>query len=398
MRYTLYIQRERRLAALFAVIAASLTFAGCNGSIYSNFREVAQLQVVQTLGLDTNGHGVDLTVSTGQGLADMPAVLISRPGESILTAMKQLQIYSGRDELYYSHTRYALLGESAARSSLGDFFGFLERSSELRLDTALFVVKSGTAKGLMSRSGEKGYEIGAVLSSIQRDSTRLSDPKAFSCREIIRSVSQYGSTLVCAVSGEKTEGFVFSESGEISAIPWGYGIIKNGALVGYLDLETALGANILLNQRGLGRIALQDSQKKTITVGLKASSAKYSAVWENGKLKKILVHVTASAALDELEESISPDDLSYLDRLSAELSENLQYRCGNVLSVSRQLGADFLGIRGALQRKYPEEIFLLDDGFANSLKNAKILLTVDCSIVHTYDMGQPENVGGPSNG
>lgn len=398
MGYTFNISEKIHRLGLGLSFAALLAlFGGCSGSIYSNYRDVEQLQVVQTLGMDTYGQGVLLTVSTGQGLQDMPAVLLSRPGESIASAIRELQIYSGKDELYYSHVRFALLGQSAAEKALGDFFGYLERSTRLRPDIALFVVKDTTAKSLMSGSGEKNYEIGSVLSSIQRDSRRLSDPLAFSCREVIRSLSQYGSSLVCCVSSEKIHGTVFSESAELSAIPQGYGIIKDGALAGFITPEETACTNLLLGEGGLGPITLRDKDGQTITLGLERSSVDFSALWEGDRLSEIHVTVKAAAALEELEHSILPPDSLWIHRLASLFSEKLRLGCASVLKKSQTLGADFLGLAGQLRRSSPREMALLGDGFPEALKTARLYLTVDGSISRSYEVGNPENVGGSDN-
>ena len=56
-----------RIAAVL-VLAALLT--GCSGgSIYSNYRELEQLMVIQTLGFDRTPDGVRLSASSGSDSA-----------------------------------------------------------------------------------------------------------------------------------------------------------------------------------------------------------------------------------------------------------------------------------------------------------------------------------------
>ena len=50
-----------------AVLALSLiALSGCSGgSIYSNYREIEQLVVIQTMGIDKTDDGVCLSISSG---------------------------------------------------------------------------------------------------------------------------------------------------------------------------------------------------------------------------------------------------------------------------------------------------------------------------------------------
>jgi len=137
---------------LFIAIALSLLplCAGCgadSGTIYANYRELENIEIVQTLGLDRAvGGGYTVTVSAGAGGQDEKPLIISGKGGSIPAAMEQVQRSCDKEELFYAHTRYVLVGERAAAQGIGTLLDYIARSTQIRLDVQLFIVRGGTAE------------------------------------------------------------------------------------------------------------------------------------------------------------------------------------------------------------------------------------------------------------
>ena len=82
----------RKLLALLLCAGELLLFAGPDG-LRRNYREVEQLQVIQTMGLDAQAGGVTLSLAAagedGEGVSRMEA-----DGVSITAAMDRIRSYS----------------------------------------------------------------------------------------------------------------------------------------------------------------------------------------------------------------------------------------------------------------------------------------------------------------
>ena len=131
-----------------------LTGCGSSGSIYSNFRDVADLLPVQTLGYDRVDGKVRLSVSSGRGTDELPTVILQGSGSSITEALEMVQDYSDWEDLFFAHIRYVVVGEQAAREGLDELMDWFERIPQTRLDVPIFLVEppSSPEAGISTRS------------------------------------------------------------------------------------------------------------------------------------------------------------------------------------------------------------------------------------------------------
>ena len=59
-----------KLTRIIAVVCLAALLSGCSGgSVYSNYREIEQLMVIQTMGFDYAKSGVRLSASSGSDSA-----------------------------------------------------------------------------------------------------------------------------------------------------------------------------------------------------------------------------------------------------------------------------------------------------------------------------------------
>ena len=194
--------------AMALMLAALLPLGGCSqtGSIYANFRAVEDLQLVQTFGFDWHDGEITITVSSGEETEKLPSSLLSASAPDIPQAIELLQDWSAREDLYFAHIRYVLVGEEAARHGLETLLDWFERGIQTRLDLPIFVVEGGTAKELISASADKLYEITAVLLSLERDVERRGKSWPFTLRELASRMSRSGAGLCTSVRmAEKAE-------------------------------------------------------------------------------------------------------------------------------------------------------------------------------------------------
>lgn len=336
-----------------AALAAALLLSGCGAGqrgVLSNYREVEHLQPVQTLGMDASDIGVRLTVSCPKPSAQSPGSIISREGSGIIHALSSLQNYAAEQELYYAHAQYLLLGEDYAREKAGEALDFVARDTQLRLGLGLFVVR-GEAKELISGPGEESYEISRTLSSIRRDTEAQGLSHVFSCRETIRKLSEQGAALVCAISAADTGDSVFLSESGLTAVPLGYGILRGDGLVGWIEPDVSQAANLLMGHLGSAGPILPDGEGGSLSFEYSRGRVKIRPLGRDAL--RIEAEITASLAEpDTAREHISDSD--FLRGLEQALAEDMEGKIMEVLSLSRELDADFLGLGGYLKEKSPD--------------------------------------------
>lgn len=384
MKYTFNnIFKRFSVAIIFALLLP--LFSGCGGLLGANYREIDTLQLVQTLGIDEDKDIYEITISTGKMGESQPPVIISRPGASLLQGENSVQEYSSKEELFFSHTKYAVFGEEAAKKSIPEFLDHLARGARMRMDSTLFVVKGSTAKNLIVQSGKSDYVITDSLSSVERDVKREGSVYPFNCREILRATCEYGSALACAISPSQTEGSVYSESGSLTATPTGYAILREGSLCGYLDAELSWGASLLMGHSGTGILPLKNGEQK-ISLSTMPGKTVFSVEWgEDGSLQRINADIEVKGSLLEMSAPPKEEQDAFLKTLSRLFEDEVKLRCDEVLRRSVALESDFLGLLGIIRKQYPAEFAALEGGFVPAMCQAEIVVSVKATVLRSLE-------------
>ena len=333
---------RRRLIIIGIALGLSLT-ASCGWPVHA--REVEQLQLIQTLGYDVQPGGVTVSASSGPQPGGGAPVRLAARGGSIPEAVQALQHWSAREELLFSHVRFVLMGEAAARRGAAPLLDYFQRTSQTPMNLPLLVVKGGSARDL-TESGDPDYEITALLASLREDSQRTGAPRCFTMLDTARRLSRSGAALCCAVEllppGENVPS---AEEDALCAVPAGYAVLKEGKLAGYLDTETALGADLLLGISGPAVLTLP-AGAGAVTVALREAKTVLTPRWEPEPGLVLAAELRVSAGILQAE-GADPADPRTLRDVDAALSRALQTRAEAALAASRETGADFLEL-GAL--------------------------------------------------
>ena len=149
----------RRITALLLAGLAALTLTGCRRGpgLLPYAREIEDMELMQTLGVDRAGEGqVEVTASSGSGdPAEGAATVVSGQAGTISAAVLGMQ-GEGSSYLYFGHVGQLLLGEGLARQGVEPALDYILRDVETRLDTALYLVRGGTAGKAITAAGEDG--------------------------------------------------------------------------------------------------------------------------------------------------------------------------------------------------------------------------------------------------
>ncbi len=377
----------KKTIALAVAVCTLLSGCGQRGSIYSNYRETEHLQLVQALGADTwEDGGVTLSVSCAKPQKSASGGIISRSGESIPAAMSSLQKYSADQQLYYSHAEYVLMGEDYARNSADALFDYIARDNQLRLGLYLFVVKKGEAKELVTGPGEESYEISKTLSSIHRDTEAQGSSHVFTARETLRNMSEHRAALICALRSRNTEDVVFLLEPGITAVAEGYGILKDGRLVGFVESDISQAANLVMGNLGSAGLSLPDGRGGRLSLEYEGGSTKIKPQWaSDGSLAAIDVEAKLTANLAEPDTDMEHvTDKALLSKLEEALGRDMESRLGKLFELCREHNADFLGLMGHLRADNGEKAAALSEDW---LEKVQFKVSCKAEISYTREMG-----------
>lgn len=410
----------KRLIAIILTLAMLPLLCGC-GSLYTNYREMEQLLVLQTMGLDAEQQGLTLSLASAAeaGSGGSPTRLQIK-GSTIASALEQARNYSFEESLFFAHIASLLIGEEAARGGIDECINYICQSPRLRMDMPIYIVRGGTAGEAVLATGDGTAGIAEIMAGVRDDYESRSPDTLFSVIDIERGTLRYGAALVCALeiadsiqdsskssisvdggqgSGDKAAGGAQSgagsggenqggmDTGAKTVASAGYAVLKDGKLCAYLDRDEALGISFLLNSVGRSDVVVRDAQGKNTTLEINSGGSKIKPVWDSsGQLRRIDVAAEVGALVLEMDGRGSIDKAEYADKLTAELESLVSERISYVLRMSRQLNADFLGLAGEAERSAPEKYAAMGVSFEELFPTLELRVTVKGQIWHSNDL------------
>ena len=407
----------KRGLSLLIIICMLLSLSGCSG-IYSNFRELERLLVIQTMGIDFAEEGVGISLASGAKSDGSSPVRLFSTGVSVTSAVAHILSYSQEQELFLSHTSHVMLGEEAAKNGINGYLSYICRSPNLRTDIPLYIVKGGTAQEAVMQVGDGSKGISEVLEAVRANVDERGDSKAFSASDLLRDLERNGSGLVCAIEcspsiqegGTKQEGGSGSSSGTdsaespdstggsgsgeekqekqaLTAAAVGYGVIRGDRLCAYIDKEQAIGVGLLLNSVGISNSVVKDRYATPVTLELDQGSSVIKPVWaEDGSLEMLDIQIKAAANIAEIGGGGHFSEPDYEDYLTAQLETAVSERVSSVIQLSKTLQADFLGLGNIVEMDDAEKYRALGGDFASLLPGLTVRISVSGQIKHTNDI------------
>lgn len=291
------------------VLAATLLLSGCDPLPYP--REMGDMAILRTMGVDKEENAMLVTVSTGPQASGLqgeqkPALTLSTQRPSLSSAAVALQGLSN-GYVFFGYVDQLLLGEELTRQGVTEVLDYFARDVELGLGAQMWVVRGDTAQAAVESGGEQGVE--ARLASLQAEGemgeTAVSRTAGNVYSDLLELGSSYAPALMC--TGQDKSELVDS----------GYAILKGDSLVGFLEGEQALGLELLEGkpsadvlevevpgERAVVRITQADTHCRfrsggvglSVTCRVSAQLAEYSRQFTQEELEQIREQVRAREA------------------------------------------------------------------------------------------------------
>ena len=378
----------KRLLIIYSIVF-SLALSGCT-SIYNNYKEIEQLLVIQTMGLDEQGGGVLLSLASSSG-GGMEPRRLSASGESITTAMERIYNYSYEEQLFMSHVGQLIIGEKAAESGIDDYLAYISRTPAMRLDMPMFVVIDTRAEDAIMQVGDGKRGISQVLESVEVSSRRRGDSGIYTAADVLRDSMRWGSALICALectqSSESAQSSQSEDAPRLTAAAQGFAVIREGKLCRYLTREQAIAVGFLRNDVGISDVQVTDRHGGLVVLEIDSGGSRIKPRWKApGELSGLDVQVEVQASVIEISGGGELGSAEYTDHLTAQLESLISGYVTETLQASKELKADFLGLATAVEKHSPESFRLLSRSFPELLPELELSISVSGHLRHTNDM------------
>ena len=327
--------RGGTLLYIMSVVVTLAILPLLRGHILASRHDMERLRPVQTLGVDRQGGGVTVSVSTGSSPDEQTPIVMRADAAGVEEAITRLQDYTPEDELFYAHVKYILLGETLSYEGVTPLLRWVERSPAMRMDTALFIVK-GRADDAVTGSSDGESDVTGRLSSLVREELSRGE-RIYTLREVASSLAERGFALCLAVRAADADGVDYTGGGDGAAaiVPDGYAVIADGALTAFLTADESLGA-ALVNGDVTGRHAASDG----CAFELLESDVEAGAVYDgDGALAAIVLRGEVRAGI--LARNDEADDDTALGHILAALAAD---RVAKAAARAQALSCDYLGL------------------------------------------------------
>lgn len=394
----------KRLFAAGVAVAAALNLTAC-GSLRANYREMEELLVLQTLGVDNAEDGgtvLSLASCAASGKSAAP-VRMCLTGATVASAVERAQNYSFEETLFISHADAVVLGEAYAAAGAADCVDYITQSPRLRIDMPIYIVRGATAEEAVLNVGDGEAGISEILSGVREYYNTRARDGVFTVADLTRDTLRHGSALVCALeltpSDRHTPDASAADSGggspdsgssggassasRLTAVAAGYAVMREMRLCGYISPEDSLGVGFLRGRVGQSDVTVTDRRGELVTLEINDGECDIAPRFaSDGSLSRVDIAARVNATVLQADGSADFADVAYIDYLTAQLESVVSERIGRVLRLARGLKADFVGLGAAVERAAPAA-YSPGAPFYELLPTLELRVSVNGRIIHS---------------
>jgi len=349
----------RKLAFM---LAQCLLLAGCTG--LPQPREMGEMALVRTVGVDAAKGGVALTVSTGPRATGVEgqkqsALVLNGEGASLSAAALRLRQKS-ENYIFFGYADKLLLGEDPG--SVSDILGWFAQDGELGLGAKVWLLRGSGAKQAVESGGDAGVE--GRLTALEQDGSLTAAPMTRTAGEVYIALLDRGCAFLPALTlGEELT-------------PAGYAVLRGEELAGFLDGDAARGLELLTERPAaeIMEVALPGNQ---VSLRLNGAQLDCKPVFEDGKLIRLELKSRVEARAEQWH---SRPDAREREQLRAALEEELGRKLGLTLSRLREWKTDCTAIGGRVALAAPWHWDELEDNWQEIFSTVEYVLEVEVAL------------------
>lgn len=385
------MRQMKRVRCLAVGTALLVGLSGCKETFdflpYS--RELENMALMRTMGVDAGeGQKVSVTVSSGEqskgsGEGSSGAVALQKEAETISGACLSMQ-GKGVSYVFYGHVGQLLLGEELAREGVEASLDYVLRDIEMRLQTNVYLVRSARAGEAIQAAAETGSAT-RRLEAMENDAGLLSHSMPRSVEDALQDLEETGCTFLPSLRLEGEERTMAAD---------GYGLIKYGRLVDWVDGEGAKGVNLLMGKVDADVLELDLPEMGKVALRIVGAKSRVEPVVKNGRVTGLAVTCRVDANLAEGAGEVNLAREEIRRQLEEGLEQRSRSRLEKALEYCRRWDADFFRLENRAGQSAPWQKETLKNEWEPSMP---VEVRVEGTLRRGYDVGNEFTMRGTTN-
>ena len=374
----------RGRGALALAAAAALVLTGCGGRDWLPYaREMGDMAVLRTLGVDGGAGEVELTAATGERVSGMsaqsrPALVLSARGRSLSQACLAVQGL-GSEYVFFGYVDQILLGEGLAREDVMPLLNYLAGDVELGLGAQLWVIQGARAGEAIQAAGEEG--VSGRLTQLQADSEMGAAEITRTAGELLTALESGTSTYLPALALTPAREGDGGEGAQDVLSCAGYGVLRKGTLVCFVQGEAARGLELLEEQAPARAAVLELEDGCAVSVRVTGARVRCVPVFQGERLTGLELSCRLQARVVEAQAPLSGAQ-------AEELGRALERREGEgmvrALALSQYWDADFLDLLRRAGLAAPERWEQLREQWSGAFRSLEIRVEVKADVEREF--------------
>lgn len=392
----------RKIMHILLLGCLLLPLAGCWDSVELNRRAVVSGMAIDKEPAEEKKYRVSFQtivadeISGKESRGNAPVMIFSGTGKSIYEAFVNASRKAPRF-LSLGHIRIVVLSEEIAREGIGDILDLLERESEMRLNSLMFVSRGQQARDILSvLTAFRKIPASELVQGLETTSRGFGYNFTMEVDDIIRGVTaRGGGALINGVSvkGDKEEGKSKSnlELVDPKAIlsTSGFAAFKGDKLKGWIEGAEAIGTARIHNKLDIFSSVVDMGGEDIASISVFSN---YTTIKVNAKDPEHPVFTITIEQQARIKEYMGSRDLTntwVLRDIEAHLSAQVKDETEMAVSAAKRLRSDYIRFGEAIERSNPKGWKKIKDHFEDIFITSEVHIKVNSIIRHTEMRNRP---------
>ncbi|MEK5396541.1 Ger(x)C family spore germination protein [Paenibacillus sp. FSL K6-2859] len=319
-----------------------------------------------------------------------PVAIYKGTGRTMFEALADASRQTARF-LSLGHIRVIVISEKFAREGIKDIMDVLERESETRLTSLLFISKGQPASDSMTTMTVFGrIPANDLVEKLETTSKQFGYNYRMEVDDVVRGIQMpsggpmiNGVEVIGDVEQRDSNDNLKAIKPKATLRVTGIAVFKEDKLVGWLQGEEAIGTSLLKNKITQMPAFVSIGENKYLSFNIYLSQARIVVDAKDTENPVFTIKITQQAGLKESPNPLELTKPDVVNNLTELLEKNIRDQVWKAIAKSRALKSDYIGFGEIVERENPQGWKKVKDHWENIFATCEIKVEEDVVIRHT---------------